>query len=70
VAAGFNAAMPRVGGWVVAISATLFAYTNLIGWSYYGENPSSSSWQADHAALSLDLLPDHPIGSISAIELV
>lgn len=37
VAAGFNAAMPRVGGWIVAISATLFAYTNLIGWSYYGE---------------------------------
>jgi AGCS family alanine or glycine:cation symporter len=37
VAAGFNAAMPQVGGWIVAVSATLFAYTNLIGWSYYGE---------------------------------
>jgi AGCS family alanine or glycine:cation symporter len=33
----FNAAMPNVGGWMVAISVLLFGYTTLIGWAYYGE---------------------------------
>ena len=33
----FNAAMPHVGGWMVAISVLLFGYTTLIGWAYYGE---------------------------------
>jgi AGCS family alanine or glycine:cation symporter len=37
VAAAFNAAMPMVGGWIVAVCAFLFGYTTLIGWSYYGE---------------------------------
>jgi alanine or glycine:cation symporter, AGCS family len=37
VAGAFNAAVPTVGGWVVAICAFLFGYTTLIGWAYYGE---------------------------------
>ena len=37
VAGAFNAAMPTVGGWVVALCAFLFGYTTLIGWAYYGE---------------------------------
>jgi len=37
VASAFNAAMPGVGGWIVAFCAFLFGYTTLIGWSYYGE---------------------------------
>jgi AGCS family alanine or glycine:cation symporter len=37
VAGAFDAAMPTVGGWVVALCAFLFGYTTLIGWSYYGE---------------------------------
>jgi alanine or glycine:cation symporter, AGCS family len=37
VAGAFNAAMPTVGGWVVAFCAFLFGYTTLIGWAYYGE---------------------------------
>jgi AGCS family alanine or glycine:cation symporter len=37
VAVAFNAAIPMVGGWIVAISAVLFGYTTLIGWAYYGE---------------------------------
>jgi AGCS family alanine or glycine:cation symporter len=37
VAEAFNAAIPTVGGWMVAISAFLFGYMTLIGWSYYGE---------------------------------
>lgn len=37
VAAAFNAAIPTVGGWVVAFCAFLFGYTTLIGWAFYGE---------------------------------
>lgn len=37
VAAGFESAMPVVGGWIVAFCAFLFGYTTLIGWAYYGE---------------------------------
>lgn len=37
VAVAFNAALPTIGGWLVAVSAFLFGYSTLIGWSYYGE---------------------------------
>jgi alanine or glycine:cation symporter, AGCS family len=37
VAAAFNREIPVVGGWIVAVSSFLFGYSNLIGWSYYGE---------------------------------
>jgi AGCS family alanine or glycine:cation symporter len=37
VAEAFGAAMPGVGGPIVALSVFLFGYTTLIGWSYYGE---------------------------------
>jgi AGCS family alanine or glycine:cation symporter len=37
VATAFNAAMPAVGGPIVAFCAFLFGYTTLIGWAYYGE---------------------------------
>jgi alanine or glycine:cation symporter, AGCS family len=37
VASAFNAAVPGVGGWVLASCAFLFGYTTLIGWAYYGE---------------------------------
>jgi AGCS family alanine or glycine:cation symporter len=37
VAAGFNAVLPTVGGWIVAFCVFLFGYTTLIGWAYYGE---------------------------------
>lgn len=37
VAQAFNASIPTVGGWMVAISMFLFGYTVLIGWAYYGE---------------------------------
>ena len=37
VAGAFNAAIPTVGGWIVAVCAFLFGYTTLIGWAYYGE---------------------------------
>ncbi len=37
VASGFNTSIPVVGGWMVAVSSFLFGYSNLVGWSYYGE---------------------------------
>jgi AGCS family alanine or glycine:cation symporter len=37
VAAGFDAAIPVAGGYIVAFCAFLFGYTTLIGWAYYGE---------------------------------
>ena len=37
MALAFNAAMPGVGGYLVAFSVFLFGYTTLIGWAYYGE---------------------------------
>jgi AGCS family alanine or glycine:cation symporter len=37
VASAFDAAMPAVGGWIVAFCAFLFGYTTLTGWAYYGE---------------------------------
>jgi AGCS family alanine or glycine:cation symporter len=37
VAAAFDAAVPTVGGWIVAFCALLFGYTTLTGWAYYGE---------------------------------
>lgn len=33
----FEAALPGVGGHLVTISLTLFAFTTILGWSYYGE---------------------------------
>jgi AGCS family alanine or glycine:cation symporter len=37
VASAFHLALPHAGGWIVAVCATLFGYTTLIGWAYYGE---------------------------------
>jgi alanine or glycine:cation symporter, AGCS family len=37
VALAFDAALPGIGGWVVAFCVFLFGYTTLIGWAYYGE---------------------------------
>jgi AGCS family alanine or glycine:cation symporter len=37
VALAFDAAIPGVGGWMVAVCVFLFGYTTLIGWAYYGE---------------------------------
>jgi AGCS family alanine or glycine:cation symporter len=37
VATAFNAAIPGLGGYIVAFCVFLFGYTTLIGWAYYGE---------------------------------
>jgi len=35
--AAFDAAMPGAGGVLVALASALFAFTTLLGWSFYGE---------------------------------
>ncbi|MEZ5896329.1 MAG: sodium:alanine symporter family protein [Parvularculaceae bacterium] len=35
--AAFEASLPGIGGHVVTISLALFAFTTVLGWSYYGE---------------------------------
>ena len=57
VAQAFNAAMPAVGGWILAFCVFLFGYTTLIGWAYYGEQFLEYVLRhARHRALPLDLL--------------
>jgi AGCS family alanine or glycine:cation symporter len=36
-AAAFDAGLPGPGGFVVAFGLTVFAFTTILGWSYYGE---------------------------------
>jgi len=35
--AAFEAALPGIGGYIVTIGLAIFAFTTLLGWSYYGE---------------------------------
>jgi len=35
--AAFEAGLPGVGNYVLSISLAVFAYTTILGWSYYGE---------------------------------
>ncbi|MEN8169492.1 MAG: sodium:alanine symporter family protein [Pseudomonadota bacterium] len=36
-AAAFELALPGIGGYVVSLGLALFAFTTLLGWSFYGE---------------------------------
>ncbi len=71
VASGFNAALPGWGGIIVAISSTLFAYTNLIGWSYYGEKSFEfllgRNFTMPYRWIYCLIVP---VGAISTIDLV
>ena len=33
----FDLALPGVGGYIIAVSLTIFAFTTILGWSYYCE---------------------------------
>lgn len=35
--AAFESAMPGVGGYILTIALAVFAFTTILGWSYYGE---------------------------------
>ena len=71
VAVAFDAAMPTVGGWMVAFCVFLFGYTTLIGWAYYGEQfLEYLLGRRDHRAVSLDLLPADPVRGGAQVDLV
>jgi len=36
-AAAFQSSLPQMGGIIVALTLTVFAYSTIIGWAYYGE---------------------------------
>lgn len=36
-AAAFDNFLPVIGGWIVSVGSILFAYSTMLGWSYYGE---------------------------------
>ncbi|NQD96713.1 sodium:alanine symporter family protein, partial [Pseudomonas sp. CrR25] len=36
-AAAFESAMPGVGGYILTIALVVFAFTTILGWSYFGE---------------------------------
>lgn len=36
-AAAFSAGLGQAGGWVIALSAILFAFSTMLSWSYYGD---------------------------------
>lgn len=36
-AAAFGSVLGRAGSWVISVSLVLFAFTSVLGWSYYGE---------------------------------
>lgn len=33
----FESALPGVGGYIIAVSLSIFAFTTILGWSFYGE---------------------------------
>lgn len=71
VALGFEAALPGIGGWMVAICVFLFGYTTLIGWAYYGEQFLAYLWGprviVPYRWLYCLLIP---LGAISKVEVV
>lgn len=40
----FNALLPGPGGWIVTIGLVFFAYSTILGWSFYGEKCTQYLW--------------------------
>ena len=40
----FNALLPGPGGWIVTIGLVFFAYSTILGWSFYGEKCTQYVW--------------------------
>jgi len=49
----FNTGLPGIGGTIVAIGLSVFAFTTLLGWSYYGECCAVFIWHARHCGVEL-----------------
>lgn len=71
-AASFGVVLGRAGEWVVSISLLLFAFSSLLGWSYYGEAALSwlvkgRGWRPVWRAV---FLAAAVVGSVGNVELV
>ncbi|MDD5018105.1 MAG: sodium:alanine symporter family protein [Eubacteriales bacterium] len=47
--AAFDAALPGAGGYIVSIGLVLFAFSSILGWSYYGERALEYLLQSNRA---------------------
>jgi AGCS family alanine or glycine:cation symporter len=40
----FSAGLPEIGGYIVVVGLVVFAFTTILGWSYYGERCAEYLW--------------------------
>jgi len=67
----FTSALPALGGYVVVFGLVIFAFTTILGWSYYGERCAEYLWGTKiiwpYRVLWLCAIP---IGAMSKLTLV
>lgn len=67
----FGEALGRPGSWIVAVSLSLFAYSTVLGWSYYGEKAveylAGVRWAPFYRALFCAAVG---VGALSKLEVV
>ena len=67
----FNQLLPGPGGWVVSIGLIFFAYSTILGWSYYGEKCAAYVF-GDGATLIYRLVYVGTVmlGTVASLDLV
>lgn len=69
--AAFNSAIPGLGGAIVAIGILLFAYSTILGWSFYGEKCAEYLFGSKVVTLyRIAWIPLIFVGTISSLDLV
>ena len=71
-AAAFGTVFGRWGGAFVSVCLILFAFTSLLGWSYYGERglsylTRSTRWRWPYRILFLAAVAAGSVGEVSAV---
>jgi len=70
-AAAFNSTLPGWGGYLVSFGLMIFAFTTILGWSYYGERCAEYLFGAKVIwPYRLLWIIAIPIGAISSLELI
>lgn len=69
--AAFKSTLGPVGGWLVAISLALFAYSTILGWEYHGEKALEYLTSSTRATMAYRVLYSFVafLGCITAFEL-
>jgi len=69
--AAFDQVLPGVGGYVVAISLAIFAFTTIVGWSVYGERCAEYLFGAKAVLpFRLVFIVALPVGAIMELDFV